>query len=429
MAMTAFAGPIVSWGQMDYLLAQGAFGPSPDFNQDAGPALFYNHVALLDFRFLFPKDRASGLTGVVPAILNTGDFMLTNQIPATNGTAIVAALQNVTSGTALTLATANGIATAANVPIVPLSTSGQQSWQGNPVVTAPLVLDPGFAFATGTAGSNTWTVANPNDFAVGMPLVIAGAGTGGLPLLTWVTSIPSATGTTITTNDNCVTAVTAVPVMTGNLWTPREGVISLYPTAHAPYRAAGIGTFLNPAETISRSLSITGVSGGAGGAFAVSGWDVYWQPMNETITATAGATTAYGKKAFKAIKSVTPQFTDAHNYSVGTADNFGVHFYQTEWETGTYDWAGLNMTGSTGFTAGLITTTAPTATTADVRGTLQVSGVGPLGSGIGSTQSNGTVSSLARSGNRFYAAAALRAYALTLGSIFNTAQVFGQNQF
>jgi hypothetical protein len=423
--MTAFAGPLVSWGFMDYLLAQGSFGPSPDFNQDAGPSFLYNGYAVPDLRFLFQKDSVSGKTGVVPAFLNQGDFQNVNSIPAAFGTAIIAALQNVTNGTAMTLATGNTIAIATNIPIVPIG-GGQNAWQSGPVVTAPLVLDPGFAYATATANQNTWTVANSSDFVLGQPLVIAGAGAAGGPLLTWVTGAP--TTTTITTNDNCVTAVTAVPVMDGNIWTPREGISTIYPTAHVPYRAGGIGAFLYPAETIARGVSITGSSGAAGGAFSVSGWDMFWQPMHETITAAAGAGPTYGKKAFKAIASVTPQFTDAHNYSIGTSDVFGLAFYQTDWEATTVCWAAADMTSSTGFTAGLSTLTAPTATTADVRGTIQTSAQGG-GSGIGTTNSNGTVVSLARSGNRLYIANCARFLGFTAASPFNPVPMMGQVQF
>src|SRR6202012_4107737 len=74
----------------------------------------------------------------------------------------------------------------------------------------------------------------------------------------------------------------------------------------------------------SRAGSVDGGAGGAGGAFPVRGYDVYAYPMAETITATAGATTVAGKKAFKFVTSVIPAFTDAHNYSFGTTDVFGL---------------------------------------------------------------------------------------------------------
>lgn len=428
MAATAFAGPVYSWGMNAYLLPSLG-GPVPDFNQDAGPNMSYGGTAIMDVRFLYPKDQVSGRTGVVPGFLGFSDYELTNSIPAQYGTATIAPLANVTSNTPMALVSTNGIAASANIPIVPIGPS-QNYWQGGPPVVAPLVLDFGFAFGTGAAGSNAWTVANASDFPVGMPLVIAGAGpSGNNPLLTWVTSAVQG-ASTITTNDPCVTAVTAAPIGTGNLWLPREGIATLYPTAHAPWRAAGPGAFINPSETIARGVSVTGVAGSAGGAFAISGWDTYWQPMNETITVGAGATTAYGKKAFKAIKSATPLFTDAHNYSIGTSDVFGMHFYETDWESTTISWAGAAMTASQGFTAGLSTTTAPTATTADVRGTVQTSAIGGTGGGgIGTTASSGTISSLARSGYRLFVSNDLRFIAATTASPFNTVPWFGQVQF
>lgn len=424
MAMTAFAGPIVSWGQMDYILASLG-GPVPDFNQDAGPSFLYQGFGIPDLRVLFQKDRASGLTGVVPGAITNVQMLSANVIPAALGTAIIAPLANAVSGTAMTLASTNSVAVGINIPIVPIGT-GQSAWQSGPVVTAPIVLDFGFAYGTALVNTNSWTVADSSVFTVGMPLVIAGAGAAGAVLLTWVSGITS--GTVITTNDNALTAVTAAAIGMGNLWTPREGVSVLYPTAHAPFRASGIGAFLDPTQALARCVSVTGVSGGAGGAFAVAGWDSYWQPMNETITATAGATTAYGKKAFKAIKSVTPAFSDAHNYSIGTADVFGFHWMSSEWESTTVSWAGASMTSSTGWTGGLVLTTTPTATTADVRGTIQT-GAGGGGSGIGSTASNGTISSLARSGNRLWMGLEPRFLGLMAGSPFNPAPLFGSPQF
>ena len=82
----------------------------------------------------------------------------------------------------------------------------------------------------------------------------------------------------------------------------------------------------DPLQALSRNVSITTVNTtGAGGGFIVNGWDVHNQAMSELITVAAATTTSYyGKKAFKYIKSVIPQFTDATGaYSVGVGDTFG----------------------------------------------------------------------------------------------------------
>jgi hypothetical protein len=122
---------------------------------------------------------------------------------------------------------------------------------------------------------------------------------------------------------------------------------------------------------LARCVSITGVSGGAGGAFLVSGWDIYGVPMTQTITVAAGANTVNSTKAFKYIKSVVPQFTDAHNYSVGTADIFGFDLRTDLWEQVEVFYNQSFVTVATGYTSAVATSPA-TATTGDVRGTYAV---------------------------------------------------------
>ena len=423
--MTAFSGPVVSWGLLDYLQASLG-GPVADLNLDAGPAVLYQGFGIPDLRVLFQKDQSSGHTGVVPMVLAQPRVQSANVIPAAFGTATVAALANVTSGTAMTLVSTNSIAVGVNIPIVPTAAT-QGAWQGNAVITAPLVLDFGFAFVTGTAASATWTVANSQQFPVNTPIVIAGAGAGGAPLLTWVTSQVSATS--ITTNDACVTSVTAVPVGVGNRWMPREGFPVLAPTAHVPFRAAGIGAFLDPQQALARNLSVTGGTSAAGNAagITIKGWDVYWQPMTETIAAPAAGVTTFGKKAFKGVLSATPNFTEAHPYSVGTGDVFGFALRANFWEDTSVCWAAAAMTSSTGWTAPDGTNPA-TATTGDVRGTIQASAQGG-GSGIGTTSSNGTVSSLSRSGNRLLLSQMAGFQGLTSGSPFQPQYLYGVAQF
>lgn len=149
-------------------------------------------------------------------------------------------------------------------------------------------------------------------------------------------------------------------------------VIDGLPTLVAFGTAGNFNTsFYNRSTYVSRAVSITGVSGGAGGAFLVSGYDIYGFPMSQTVTVAAGVNTVNSTKTFKAISSVVPQFSDAHNYSVGTADVFGFGLYINLFEATFVHWNGTFITASTGFTAG-DTTSPATAATGDVRGTYAV---------------------------------------------------------
>jgi hypothetical protein len=200
------------------------------------------------------------------------------------------------------------------------------------------------------------------------------------------------------------------------------------PQAAYPFMAGGTGLFLDPRQAIARNVSITGVAGGTGGPITVAGWDIYGMPMRETVTMTAGATTAYGKKCFKAIGSITPGFTDGtHNYSVGTGDVFGIHFRCDIWEETTVYWNGAGMTTSQGFLLPDITEPA-TATTGDVRGVIQVSASGG-GTGIGANASNGTVSSLAMTGRRLDIRQVVNTGAMLRSSPAEPKFLFGVTQF
>lgn len=123
----------------------------------------------------------------------------------------------------------------------------------------------------------------------------------------------------------------------------------------------------DPTKGICRAVSISGVASGSGGAFTVRGFDWYGYPMSESITVAAGANTVPGKKAFKFIASITPGFTDAHNYSVGTADVFGFNLAAEIFANTMIYWDNLVQLFAT-FTAADATSPA-TTTTGDVRGT------------------------------------------------------------
>lgn len=421
--LSASSGPLLIYGKARALM--GALGgPVPDSNQDAGPSGLGQGFGYPDQRLLYQDEQVSGRTGVLAMLLAQAAIQSANVIPAAFGTATIAALANAVSGTAMTVVGTNTIAAAKGIPIAPFS----QGWQAQPVVNAALVLDFGFAFATGTLNSVTWTVADSTQWPIGMPIVIAGAGGAvGTPLLTWVAGQTDATH--ITTQDACLRAVTAAPVGAGNLWMPREGFSTLEPTGHVPFIASGVGAFLDPSQALARCVSVTGGTAATGNAagILVSGWDVYWQPMSELIVAPAAASTNFGKKAFKAIASAVPQFSEAHPYSIGTGDTFGFAFRCNAWEDTTICWAGALNAANTGFVAADNTSPA-TTTTGDVRGTIQVSGQGNGGGGIGTTNSNGTVSSLARAGNRLMMAQMPGIRGLLWGTPFAPAYAYGQTQ-
>src|SRR5215831_2942610 len=133
-------------------------------------------------------------------------------------------------------------------------------------------------------------------------------------------------------------------------------------TGPIPSRGGGAMAVLNPRETLARCLSITGVAGGTGGAFVIQGYDALLQPMAEQITVGAGAVTAFGLKTWKYIVSVTPQFTDAHNYSVGWGDTFGFHTRSDFWEYANIFYNGGFAVSSTGWLAGVKTIPATRTT-------------------------------------------------------------------
>jgi hypothetical protein len=177
-----------------------------------------------------------------------------------------------------------------------------------------------------------------------------------------------------------------ITVMTSALTIPQTGLtvpsgtlaIDLLPQL-VSFGQNGNVAVVDPTHNIARAVSITGSTSATGGAFLVSGYDLYGQPQTEQITATAGATTTNGKKGWKFIASVTPQFTDTHNYSVGDADIYEFSIRVLEFPNATVGWNGAIVAASTGFTAADQTSPA-TSTTGSVRGTYAVQGASSNGS-------------------------------------------------
>lgn len=393
MAATIQTGPFVAAGAM-----LGLSG-SPDYNPCPGPSISYQGDTLPDVRYYLQKDQANRI-GIVPAHLNAPYFLLVDTTPAASAAAPlnIAAAANAVSGTAMTLVTTTTAGITPGLQLQPQPAAGIGPGQSSAAAVSVIGLDFGFATGTTVAGAGTFTVVRSNTavnatnlFSVGQWVCIGGAGNvgGTTSLFTKVTAISA---TQITVSPVPLGSVTNAPIGSTNLYDPNIQNMqpSLTPATVQPYLAGGLAMVLNPLETCARNIGIQGAASGTGGAFLVRGYTVYGEPMSETITATAGATVTYGKKAFKYVASVTPQFSDAHTYSVGTGDTFGFAVRSDFWEYTSLFWNGTFVTASTGWLQGDQTNPA-TSATGDSRGTLQVSARGAGSPISGGTPATGSI--------------------------------------
>jgi hypothetical protein len=138
--------------------------------------------------------------------------------------------------------------------------------------------------------------------------------------------------------------------------------------ANAALTGSGAVTLITAGKTLDvpRNLIITSSGNDSGITFTVTGTDAYGVTTVETITG-ANAGIAAGKKAFKTITSITRSGAAAANVKIGFGDVLGLPvflpsagFVLKEMQDGTAPTAGT-------FVAGV--STAPSATTGDVRGT------------------------------------------------------------
>jgi hypothetical protein len=329
-----------------------------------------------------PANKDSLSPGAIRGWYSNPYFVLVDLIPQANNSTIVAAAQapSTTQGVALNLTTAV-IGTAAGVqvwapgvPIIPVGTT---------VATTAGVIDFGFTTGTTAANSSTVVVVDNSLFQLGQYIVIPGAGSAGatnVPLLTQVQSL-STNSTVMTISPSALTALNNAPIGQGNLYSnflpagTQFGPAAASANAWEPFRVAGFAKVLNPLEGSCRALTITAASIGSGTtAVTVTGYDVYNRIMHETITAN-GTTTVSGKKAFKSVLGIAVQtaattVTPA-NISIGVSDTFGINVRSDKWEYTNIFWNGGFAINNTGWTAALATSSG--ATTADVRGTVNVS--------------------------------------------------------
>ena len=266
MTISAVSGPMIAYGQSPYAASE--------YNPELGPSMFYAGAGILDPRAPFTYKAGQDFGQPVCGFFGFTEIITLNVVPAAAATGAIAAAQNVTSGTAMTLpsTTANGVTVASSV-----------------------------------------------------------------------------------TNFNTGLNVTGLLAIGG-------------PTGRVKFGSSGTIQLWDSTTMLSRVLSITGVASGTGGAFKIAGYDVYGVPMTETITVGAGVNTVSGLKAWKYVASVTPQFTDAHTYSVNTTDVIGFPLASYYFGDLFINYPSLGITASTGYLPA-VTTSPATSTTGDVRGT------------------------------------------------------------
>ena len=361
MAIDAFTGPIVTFGQS----ATGA-----DYNPDiGGSSLFYAGAGILD-----PRLEYTYLPGEAQSALDFGwlgfdNITTLSAVPYSAAAAAIVASANPTSAT-LSLVTTSSSTTG-----VYYSTSFVRADTG--ATDTVLALDA-YASVTGSVTNGVLTVTtSTNQMPIGPGMVIlttSGTVSQGTALGSQIVSQLTTTGTYSSVSQG----TTGTYQLTGNL-TATSGTVTLAyqtPSQCAVPNNAQTPSMANwsPQALLGRAVSITAASGATYATATVNGYDVYGYPMSEAITISAGSA-VNGRKAFKYIKSVVLSGGTAdttHAYSVGTADVFGLPL-----RSDTFGDIIVNNASSLVATT-LITAatnylpadrTTPSATTADVRGT------------------------------------------------------------
>jgi hypothetical protein len=363
MALSICTGPVVTTGNID---------SSQQHAPEQGPNLEFQGSGLLDPRFVGTIGTAPGTP--VYGLYANPYFSLVDAVPQAAAANRIAAAQTATSGTAMTLVSTQGTGVSPKIPLVPM---GQAKTSANAVNV--LALDFGFTTANTTSGSNSITIPSGawKFFQAGETVIISGAGaSANTPLITTVAATPAAGATTVTLSANAGQTVSNAQV--GNA--DASGVTAW------PFVQAGQIALADPAQSLARGVSVTSNNAGdTGWSVTVRGYDIAGNAMTETISVTANSI-AYGKKAFKYIASVTPSKggggSTTGTLSIGTSDVFGFSVRSDFWEYMNIYWNGAFLTASTGWTVADAST--PTATTGDVRGTLQC---GTVGGGSGATGS------------------------------------------
>lgn len=376
MSISAFTGPLVSFGESPY--------GTTDNNPEIGPSLFFGGAGILDPRIPFSYTPGQDFGSTTAGFLGIQDVVSLNIVPYTLAAAAIAAAANTTASTAMTLVSSSSATT------------------GVAVAQSIVRSDTGAA-VTGLLGIDAFTqvtgyISNGTSGTAGNILIVSAASAGQLTIGMVISGTGIAANTIITGYGPTVTAtdggsgdgytgsytVSGAPVAAGTSGSQLtisaslgNSTLNAIAAERTPFGSAGTIQLWNPMALTARAVSITTsvATVGTTNVFTVAGYDIYGYPMSEAISVpstTVSGTTTNGKKAFKFITSVTPSVTDATtSYSVGTTNIIGLPLRSDYFGVNTFVYPGTGstnlVTSVTGYTAA-VTTTA-TTTTGDVRGT------------------------------------------------------------
>lgn len=398
MAAAVSSGPLVSLGG----LTGAPSGQQPaEYSQQIGPSIFWSGFGVPVISSKANKDNIN--PGAIPALYVNTPIQTLNAIPAAGG-ATLATAAAAAVGVPLTNRTtfAAGIAPGAQAIV-----NGQSVTNA---IGLDIVLDKGGVTAPGNVVTLA-TIANIWRYSKGNWIALAGAGPAASTLFAQILAINSALGQ-LTLSQNVSTTQAAAEIGLTNRY-------SLYdygnpaPTGLSAFASGGMGRFLIPECATARGVGVTGVAAGVGGPVQIQGLDIFGQYTSETITATAGATTVWGKKTYKVFLAAVPQFNDSHAYTVVTSDLIGLPISVLPGANPVVLFAGAPYTGAVLQVAD--PTNPATQTSGDPRGGIQLSAKGP-GAGTGTGPDGASVLSITQT---------ITALAAVMGNMLNPAPLFG----
>lgn len=381
MSVSAFSGPVIVFGQNPLV-------PN-EYNPDLGSSLFYAGGGILDPRTAFTYQPGEAQSAPDFGWYGFSDIVSFTGVPYSNGSGAIVASAVPTSAT-LSLVTTNSATTG-----VYYSSVFTRSDTG--VTDTVLALDA-YASVTASATNGILTVTANSNMPIGPGMVLLSSsttvtgGTLGASSGVYIASQITTTGTSSSVGNG----QTGTYQLSQNV-TFTSGTVTLaYPNVQScaiPTNLQTPSVYLwNPMAMVGRVVSVTAGSSASATKATVNGYDIYGYPMSEDITIVAGGTSTSQKKAFKYIKSVVLSPADTtRTYSVSTTAVVGLPIRSdTAAEVVVNSGASqVTMGSNTAFAAnGFLPAdrTTPSATTGDVRGTIDLANA----SGVNLTPSTGT---------------------------------------